>query len=276
MAVLRIKNKETNKWEDVITIKGDKGDMPTHEVDGTKIRFQNPDGSWGDWIELEVVTAENIPTSDGSNVQMKLDNSFSLGSAPDGNSYVQKKSTGMIDLLNGDADELIYAGDYFIYGTEQKGTPTVNGWYINVLVGDTNDFCTQVATVSSEYMTFRRTRVNGVFGYWKLIDGEVSLWTGSQSSGTLLLSQAIQRFGMFKVYIGTTTVLIGAQCEAGVIRTSCTDTHNTTQTIINSAIFTFTDWSSRSLTIARVFTTTLSASGHSTAVPLITKIVGLP
>lgn len=40
----------------VETIKGDKGDVgerPAHEWDGTKIRFQNKDGTWGKWTDLK-------------------------------------------------------------------------------------------------------------------------------------------------------------------------------------------------------------------------------
>lgn len=33
--------------------KGDKGDMPKHEWSGTALRFQNPDGSWGNRVDLK-------------------------------------------------------------------------------------------------------------------------------------------------------------------------------------------------------------------------------
>jgi hypothetical protein len=31
---------------------GQKGDMPDHQWDGTRIRFEKPDGSWGEWVDL--------------------------------------------------------------------------------------------------------------------------------------------------------------------------------------------------------------------------------
>ncbi len=34
------------------TIQGVKGDEPAHEWDGTRIRFQNPDGTWGAYVDL--------------------------------------------------------------------------------------------------------------------------------------------------------------------------------------------------------------------------------
>lgn len=276
MAVLKLKNEITNEWEDVITIKGDKGDKPTHEIDGTKIRFQNPDGSWGDWIELEVLTAERVPTRDGSNVQNKLDNSFSLGTDSEGNPYVQKKNTGMIDLLNGDADKLIYAGDYFIYGTGQKGTPTVNGWYINVLVGDTNDFCTQVATVSSGYMTFRRTRVNGVFGNWKLIDGELDLWSVSTpiSAGIILLSQSIRLFNRIKIYTSNGLWLEGVISHSdNSARLQTLDTYSNAIYLYGVTLLFNVNSNEKQVNIYRSFFAASSATPQALAV---SKIVGLP
>lgn len=32
--------------------RGDIGPAPEHEWDGTRLRFQNPDGSWGEWVDL--------------------------------------------------------------------------------------------------------------------------------------------------------------------------------------------------------------------------------
>jgi len=33
--------------------KGDKGDPPAHQWRGTKLRFENPDGSWGKFVDLK-------------------------------------------------------------------------------------------------------------------------------------------------------------------------------------------------------------------------------
>lgn len=32
--------------------RGDIGPAPAHEWDGTRLRFQNPDGTWGEWVDL--------------------------------------------------------------------------------------------------------------------------------------------------------------------------------------------------------------------------------
>lgn len=49
-------------------LKGDsgrKGDIPKHEWDGTKIRLQNPDKTWGIWVDLKSVAGDN--GKDGKN-----------------------------------------------------------------------------------------------------------------------------------------------------------------------------------------------------------------
>lgn len=33
--------------------KGEKGDKPKHEWQGTKLRFERPDGTWGEWVDLK-------------------------------------------------------------------------------------------------------------------------------------------------------------------------------------------------------------------------------
>jgi len=42
--------------------KGDVGDMPTHEWNGTCIRFELPDGTWSDWIDLKGEEGDRGPT----------------------------------------------------------------------------------------------------------------------------------------------------------------------------------------------------------------------
>jgi hypothetical protein len=39
--------------EDGVGIKGEKGDAPAHEWQGTKLRFRNPDGSWGVFVNIK-------------------------------------------------------------------------------------------------------------------------------------------------------------------------------------------------------------------------------
>ncbi len=46
----------------ISVLQGVKGDKPSHEWDGTRIRFQNPDGSWGAYVDIvgTTGTANNI------------------------------------------------------------------------------------------------------------------------------------------------------------------------------------------------------------------------
>ena len=56
MAILRLRDNEGNVY-DIPAIKGEqgeKGDAPDHEVEGVKIRFKKPDGTWGDWLDLGI------------------------------------------------------------------------------------------------------------------------------------------------------------------------------------------------------------------------------
>lgn len=121
MAILKLKNETTNEWEDIVTIKGDKGDKPNHEIAGTKIRFQNPDGTWGDWIELEVLTAEQIPTDDGSNVQKELDLLNNRG-------YYQIRLSSTFNLTStGDSDRKPIPFDRIVSDVGEKVTRTGSG-----------------------------------------------------------------------------------------------------------------------------------------------------
>jgi len=48
-------------------IKGDKGDTPKHQIVGYKIRFENSDGTWGQWIDL--TPAKGEPGKDGKSIK---------------------------------------------------------------------------------------------------------------------------------------------------------------------------------------------------------------
>lgn len=41
--------------------KGDKGDAPAHEWNGSKLRFKKPDGTWGSYTELKGQNGERGP-----------------------------------------------------------------------------------------------------------------------------------------------------------------------------------------------------------------------
>ncbi|WP_280682880.1 MULTISPECIES: hypothetical protein [unclassified Breznakia] len=59
------------------------GATPSHEWNGTNIRFKQGDGTWGPWVNLqgpigpagslENATADRVATTDGTNVQQNLD-----------------------------------------------------------------------------------------------------------------------------------------------------------------------------------------------------------
>jgi hypothetical protein len=49
---------------------GETGDMPKHQVDNNKVRFERPDGTWGDWIDLGTAS-QQIGTSTGGSLSIQ-------------------------------------------------------------------------------------------------------------------------------------------------------------------------------------------------------------
>lgn len=64
--------RDNNSWFEISSIKGEKGSIPKHEVLEKKIRFENSDGSWGEWIDLSTITASDIKTESGLTIQESL------------------------------------------------------------------------------------------------------------------------------------------------------------------------------------------------------------
>jgi hypothetical protein len=46
------------------------GSMPMHQLDGKRLRFQLPDGSWGEWIDLSAFS-DSIGSSNGGSVSIQ-------------------------------------------------------------------------------------------------------------------------------------------------------------------------------------------------------------
>lgn len=287
--------REVNELIDKVNKMLEDGDfIPEHKWENTFLHFKNPDGSWDDGVNLKgpsgvyygndtpsedgeynvwvlpdgtpdfEIYADQVKTQGGSNVQEEIDNSFRLGSKSNGDNYVQDLNTGMINCLNGDANELVYAGKYFIYGTEQSNTPTVNGWYIDVMVADTNDVFTQVATVSSGYMEFRRTYVNGNFSEWKLISGSAVLYEttlSNQTEGsTITLAYSPKLFSKLRFYIyGSTGTMIATiegiydQISTYVAADGIARSHLTTNSKGSVDIFTQVNNNTLSILVARLY-----------------------
>lgn len=64
---LRFKNPD-GTWGEWVQLKGEQGDSPEFQWSGTKLRFKNPDGTWGAWSELAgKVGAKGDKGLDGTN-----------------------------------------------------------------------------------------------------------------------------------------------------------------------------------------------------------------
>jgi len=58
---IRFQNPD-GSWGQWVDLQGERGigEIPAHEWQGTSIRFQNPDGSWGNWVDLRGEIGESI------------------------------------------------------------------------------------------------------------------------------------------------------------------------------------------------------------------------
>jgi hypothetical protein len=52
---------------------GETGDMPAHQVDGNRVRFERPDGTWGEWIELGALLQSNSTGAGSLSIQKFYD-----------------------------------------------------------------------------------------------------------------------------------------------------------------------------------------------------------
>lgn len=64
--------RDNASWFEISSIKGEKGNIPKHEVLEKKIRFENSDGSWGAWIDLSTIKASDILTDENKTIQEAL------------------------------------------------------------------------------------------------------------------------------------------------------------------------------------------------------------
>jgi hypothetical protein len=55
---------------------GPVGPRPDHEWKGTELRFENPDGSWGDYVDLQGPKGERGPSIGGGAVVVQTANSW--------------------------------------------------------------------------------------------------------------------------------------------------------------------------------------------------------
>jgi len=51
---------------------GERGPMPKHEWSGTKVRFENPDGTWGKWVDIRGPSGRSIFGGGGGSSSVKI------------------------------------------------------------------------------------------------------------------------------------------------------------------------------------------------------------
>ncbi|MDQ0359697.1 pyocin knob domain-containing protein [Breznakia pachnodae] len=207
--------KEVNELIDKVNKMLEDGEfIPEHKWENTFLHFKNPDGSWDNGVNLKgpsgvyfgndippedgeynvwvlpdgtpdfEIYADQVKTEDGSNVQEKIDNTFSLGVDQNGIPNEQDQY-GMIKKENIDVYTIEQSGMYLIYGTEQLNTPYVSGWYLDVKIMS-NTYKKLIAYRTSTEEIYECTCNNGTWKGWKLIAGRVTLWTGTYTGDTTL------------------------------------------------------------------------------------------
>ncbi|HNU95674.1 MAG TPA: hypothetical protein PKK32_01790, partial [Candidatus Paceibacterota bacterium] len=80
-------------------LKGEKGDKPRHKWEGTKLRFENPDGKWGQAVDLKGETGRAFIGygGGGSNVRVKNDGTL-ISDNPV--KFLNFKGTGLDSISN--------------------------------------------------------------------------------------------------------------------------------------------------------------------------------
>ena len=255
-------------------VKGDSGvwsgeDEPPEEGDYDV--WVNPEGS--DDFEIK---ADSIVTDDGSTVQDKLDNSFSLGL--DGNKNPQVQNSNGTILYYDDLNDLKYSGTYYTV-TSATNKPVANNGYVHVLAR-LDDWVTQSFYDGRSTAKFERRLTDEGWSEWELVAGEVVLWTGSVNTGTLNLTQPLTRFRAVKILLtAQSAYAFGVVDKDNLnIRASCTDVANANGAINSYGIvLTYTSSTALVATIARSFLRSQSSATNITSNALtINKIVGLP
>lgn len=113
--------------------KGDKGDIPKHEVRGLKIRFENPDGSWGEWLDIEQKLATERPEiglggaevsgGGGHSVQIKNDGSI----VNTGVQTIDFIGAGVSVNQVGADVQVTITGDQINFADDETPSGTING-----------------------------------------------------------------------------------------------------------------------------------------------------
>lgn len=115
--------------------RGDNGAAPAHEWDGTRLRFQNPDGTWGEWVDLR--GKQGKPGKEGKSGLHVIGGGGSrfdpaalpvLEDAPLETDYLVLERAGKAYRVSLSQLQSVIGGG----GTHPTGGVTLNGEYITV------------------------------------------------------------------------------------------------------------------------------------------------
>lgn len=133
-------------------LKGEKGDKPKHEISGNNIRFEKPDGSWGEWIKLSGGSSSsyaNIPHGGGATTLKALtDVDLSGLTIVDGKYVLGSSAWGSITGTITDQSDLVsYISDNLTWSNIQ-GDPNDNPNLINTIENIAQNYATQWTNVT--------------------------------------------------------------------------------------------------------------------------------
>ena len=108
------------------TKRGSKGSPPAHQWDGTKIRFQRPDGSWGKWVDLRGKTGGGLKGDKGESGKTPVKGKDYFDGK---NGKTPKKGVDYFDGKDGkDGYTPVKGKDYFDGAQGAQGSPPAHQW----------------------------------------------------------------------------------------------------------------------------------------------------
>ena len=110
--------------------------VPDHEIDGATIRFRNPDGTWGDWVDIRN-GFQDLSFVDNLDGTISLTFVFASGDPQTvtmDSSVLRDEITGVTAEDQGSGVVKItfsytYSADRVIYTPDLTGPPSVKIWY---------------------------------------------------------------------------------------------------------------------------------------------------
>lgn len=200
------------------SIVGDKGDKPNHEWNGTKLRFEKPDGGWGKYVDLKGKDGQSGRSIFGGMSRVDHDSTLAGdGSASDPLRVVSSGATSFLDLTDtpssysgqGGKAIRVNAGETALEFFSASGSGTVT----SVSVASANGFAGTVANATTTPSITISTSVTG------LLKGNGTAISAASAGTDYVAPSAITTSGLTMAtarLLGRTTASTGAIEEISI------------------------------------------------------------